>query len=322
MGRAPFRISMAVRDRLRCPICKGQLADDESALRCARTECGGRFPLVDGVPILLNEQLSIFRIEDLTSGHGPVAELRKKGRHRFLRKLMPSISRNVKARANLRKFTELLLDQSDAPRVLVIGGGTVGAGMWSVLSCPSIELVETDVTLGGRTMLVLDAHSLPFADESFDGVIIQAVLEYLVDPGRCVTEIHRALKEGGLVYAETPFMQQVHGGRLDFTRFTHLGHRRLFRRFSEVDSGAACGPGMALAWAWEHFLLSFTESPGLRKSLVVLARLTSFHLKYLDHFLIDRKGAYDAASAYYFLGRKSDRVLADRELVKQYRGML
>ncbi len=84
-------------------------------------------------------------------------------------------------------------------------------------------------------------------DESFDGVICQAVLEHVLDPYRCVEEIHRVLRPNGLVYAETPFMQQVHGGTHDFTRFTHLGHRRLFRKFAEVDSGVVCGPGMALA---------------------------------------------------------------------------
>ena len=65
------------------------------------------------------------------------------------------------------------------------------------------------------------------------------------------------LKGRGVVYAETPFMQQVHMGPYDFTRFTHSGHRRLFRRFEEVESGAVCGPGMALAWAYQYFLLSF-----------------------------------------------------------------
>ena len=53
-------------------------------------------------------------------------------------------------------------------------------------------------------------------------------------------------KDDGLVYADTPFMQQVHMGRYDFTRFTYLGHRRLFRKFEEIDSGAVSGPAMAL----------------------------------------------------------------------------
>ncbi len=142
----------------------------------------------------------------------------------------------------------------------------------------------------------------------------------MLDPSRCVEEIHRVLKPDGLVYAETAFMQQVHGARFDFARFTHLGHRRLFRRFEELDSGALCGPGMALAWAYRYFLLSFVGSRAWRSLLSAFANLTSFYLKYADRWLIDRPGALDAASAVYFLGQCSDHALTGRELITLYRG--
>jgi SAM-dependent methyltransferase len=182
-------------------------------------------------------------------------------------------------------------------------------------------LVETDISPGPRTVLVCDAHHLPFQNESFDGVIVQAVLEHVFDPNRCVEEIHRVLKMNAVVYAETPFIQQVHEGRYDFTRFTHLGHRRLFRRFTELESGAACGPGMALAWSYQYFLLSFAESRIIRNAFLVFARLTSFYLKYFDYFLIKKRGALDAASSYYFLGEKSDHTLSDEKLLAHYRGL-
>jgi hypothetical protein len=106
--------------------------------------------------------------------------------------------------------------------------------------------------------------------------VAQAVLEHVLDPWRCVEELHRVLASGGLVYAETPFMQQVHEGRFDFTRFTHLGHRRLFRRFEELDSGAVGGPGMALAWSWRYFLWSFARGPLSGSLLTTFASFTSF----------------------------------------------
>jgi ubiquinone/menaquinone biosynthesis C-methylase UbiE len=183
-----------------------------------------------------------------------------------------------------------------------------------------LELVETDVSFGERTQLVCDAHDIPFEDKSFDGVIAQAVLEHVADPYRCVQEIHRVLKEKGLVYAETPFMQQVHLGRYDFTRFTHLGHRRLFRKFDELESGIVGGPGTALAWAYQYFWLSFTSVKILRQLLKTFARLTSFYLKYFDYYFDDKAAALDAASGYYFLGRKADFSLSDRELITLYKG--
>jgi hypothetical protein len=115
-------------------------------------------------------------------------------------------------------------------------------------------------------------------------------------------------------------MQQVHMGRYDFTRFTHLGHRRLFRRFEEIDSGAVCGPGMALAWSYQYFLLSFATSRIVRALIRAFTSLTAFFLKYFDHFLVETPGALDAASGCYFMGRKSDRTLSDRDLITLYRG--
>jgi ubiquinone/menaquinone biosynthesis C-methylase UbiE len=184
----------------------------------------------------------------------------------------------------------------------------------------SFELIESDVSFGARIAVICDAHNIPFEDGAFDGVVVQAVLEHVVDPRKCVDEIHRVLTERGLVYAETPFMQQVHGRQYDFTRFTHLGHRRLFRRFDEIDSGVMCGPGMALAWSYQYFLLSFAKSRTTRALIRLFSGLTAFYLKYFDRWLVNRAGAFDAASGCYFLGRRADGVLSDKELVRLYRG--
>jgi SAM-dependent methyltransferase len=228
----------------------------------------------------------------------------------------------MKAQANYEKLAKLLLKRSSEPTVLVVGAGLLGKGFKTLFAHPEIRLIETDVKLYERIALSCDAHELPFLDASFDGVICQAVLEHVVDPYLCVQEIHRVLKQGGFVYAETPFMQQVHYGRYDFTRFTDLGHRRLFRHFEQVDRGAVCGPGMALAWALQYFLLSFVQSKTMRRIIQAWTRLTLFHLKYWDHYLIDKPATLDAASGYYFLGRKSDKVLDDKELIADYKGFV
>jgi hypothetical protein len=77
---------------------------------------------------------------------------------------------------------------------------------------------------------------------------------------------------------------------------------------------------MALAWAYRYFLLSFSDSRTWRSLVSVFANLTSFYLKYFDRWLIHRAGAVDAASAVYFMGRRSDRALTDHELISRYRG--
>lgn len=289
---------------------------------CNNINCRTSFPIIEGVPILINENNSIFNVNDFLAKRNTTLNLQGSRIRKALALLVPNLSANIKAKNNYNKFASLLLTQSSVPKVLVIGGSILGKGMDVLARENGIELVETDVSFGPRTGLICDAHDIPFADESFDGVIIQAVLEHVVDPYRCVEEIHRILKFQGLVYAETPFMQQVHMGRYDFTRFTHLGHRRLLRSFDEIESGAVAGPGVALAWAYQYFLLNFVESKIMRDIIKIFARATSFYLKYFDYLSIDKPGTLDSASGYYFIGRKANNILSDRELIKLYRGAM
>jgi len=311
-------LSPVVEGLLRCPICRASLERQPETFRCTARNCAAVFPMVRGVPVLLNEARSLFRINEVVSEQTESADRRTLTA--WVQRLLPAISVNVAARRNFALMSSLLHRRTAKPRVLVVGAGTLGEGFGALLSDSAIELVETDVIFGPRVCVLCDAHDLPFDDQSFDGVIAQAVLEHVVDPKRCVDEIHRVLKPEGIVYAETPFMQQVHLGRFDFSRFTHVGHRTLFRGFAEFRSGVACGPGMALAWSYMYFLLSFARSRTIRRLLKAFAMVTSFPLKYFDYYLADKPGALDAASGYYFLGKKEDSPLTDRDLIQLYEG--
>jgi SAM-dependent methyltransferase len=296
-----------------------------------------RYPIVDGVPILIAEERSLFDIEDVPGPErdaprpGPVARSRARGVvERALRSFLalpPTRSRNVAAKENFHRLSALLATRSrerTAPaRVLVLGGRIIGAGMDALLDDPGLQLVETDVVIGPRTQLVCDAHDLPFADGTFDAVVIQAVLEAVPDPERVASEIHRVLVDDGVVYSEAPFIQQVHEGAFDFNRFTHLGHRRLWRSFEEIESGAQCGPGMALLWSIEGFLQAFVGRRRLMRGLISrVVTLTGFWLKYFDELLARGPGGIDAASGTFFLGRRRKTPLSDRAILRSFRGVL
>ena len=307
---------------LRCPKCMSNLNRDSDFLICSNNNCSLQYPIIDNIPVLINEENSVFSTGDYMQRRDTTINTKRSRARNIAASLIPAISMNIKAKENYKNFVERLLTSAKNPKVLIVGSGIAGEGMKVIIDHPSIELYESDVAFGPRTRFILDSHNIPFKDEYFDGVIIQAVLEHVVDPFMCVKEIHRALKPQGFVYAETPFMQQVHEGKYDFHRFTHLGHRRLFRHFSEIESGPICGPGMALAWAYSYFLYSFTGSRKIRKMLLPISHFSSFFLKYFDHYLIKKPGAYDAASAYYFWGQKSEVTLDDKELLKLYKGLL
>lgn len=305
---------------LACPRCKSEI-DFTGDFVCQHPECGLHFPLVRDVPVIINEPNSLFQIEDFVelreTTYRPSSSLKKK-----LKSVVPDINLNIKSQSNFKKFFARLLKEHKKPRVLVIGGAVAGQGLDLGNLSDDITVIESDVAFAARTNFICDAHDLPFKDETFDGVIAQAVLEHVLDPWRCAAEIHRVLKRKGTVYAETPFMQQVHAGRYDFTRFTHLGHRRLFRAFEEIESGATCGAGMALAWSYCYFLKSFFRNQTLQQIAFAFGSLTSFWLKYFDYFLINMPNAFDAASSYYFWGRKSDTILSDDKLISEYKGAI
>lgn len=314
-----IRLPQGAIDRLRCPACRAELQIAGEEFRCTGDECGKQFPVVGGIPILINEERSLFTISGFQS-QAPTF-FKPVGRFRaWLSARMPTMSHNVAARKILKQMRNHLLQRSERPSVLVVGSGEVGAGLDALLDDPAIEVIESDISVGPRVQCICDGHDLPFADASFDGVVVQAVLEHVVDPRACVEEFHRVLKDRGIVYADTPFICQIHGRQFDFTRYTRLGHRRLFRRFRELSSGISSGPGMALGWTARYFLLSFVTSPLARSTVGGLSRLALFWLKYLDYCVLHKPSAVDAAFAFYFLGEKSGEVLSDHDLVRSYRG--
>jgi SAM-dependent methyltransferase len=201
------------------------------------------------------------------------------------------------------------------PRVLVIGCGDAayeGPGRFTY----------TDVAFSKSAMMICDAHDLPFQDGSFDLVLAVAVLEHVADPARCVSEIWRVLTPGGCVYAATPFMQPVHLGAHDFTRFTYLGHRRLFRWFDDEESGMCLGPGAALAWSVQYFLTALTDVGWLKGGLRLTALMLGVPLKLMDYVCRGKRSAIDGAAGVFFFGAKRGNALPDREIISLYRGGL
>lgn len=282
------------------------------------------FPLVNGAPILINEERSIFKIEDFCTGRVTTMDLRpdrdpvtpRRRVRSLVGGLIPEKSRAIPHFA-AQDAIDSILEENASALILVIGAGDV-----RFRSGREADVVYTDVALGPDTGLVADAQDLPFIDETFDAVLAIAVLEHVADPFRAVAEMRRVLKPEGFVYSVTPFMQQVHMGRFDFTRFTALGHRRLFRWFDEVRAGVVNGPGMALAWSIEYLALCISERPLIRRGLSAVSRFFAWPFLLLDGMLAQRAGAYDCASAYYFFGRLRSEPLHDRDIVAQYKGLL
>lgn len=303
---------------LRCPACLGCLSESDNSVCCSSSECCAVYPVVNGIPILLAKDCEVFDVASYSAGPVPSSQARKFQDALF--GILPGIDLNLSAKANMRRIMALLAEQNDRPTVLNIGGKHPTSATASVCNSELVNCIEVDLVLRARTTVVADPHQLPLPDESVDAVLIDAMLEHVLDPPRVVREAFRVLKKGGLIYGDTPFMLQVHGGALDFMRYTHLGHRRLFRQFEEISSGITAGPGVALTYSLQYFFLSFVKARFSRFAISLFCRVFFFWIKYFDYILVRKPGAMDAAHGYYFLGRKSERALADEDLIAGYRG--
>jgi len=300
---------------LRCPRCHSALTRGTVWL-CENSTCEysrSGFPTLAGAPILIDFADSIFDRAGLTQSVDPSQVERSTSIFRRLREW--ASGRNDAAAGNCETFVERCRTFAE-PMVLVIGGGARGSGTEALYAARDICLVGTDVYKSPNVQILVDGHRLPFADQSFHGVWIQAVLEHVLEPQRVVEEIHRVLVKDGLVYAETPFMQPVHERAYDFTRFTRSGHRWLFRRFTELSSGTIGGPGASLAWSLRYMARGLFRND----KVASLFTLAFFWLQYLDRFVDERHRA-DAATGNFFLGAKAEEDIKPRSMIAYFPGV-
>jgi SAM-dependent methyltransferase len=304
---------------LACPRCRAALVRDENVLTCSNPTClyaqAKQFQVVGSHPILVDFENSILVEEDVVStGSAGLGARRNVGplKSLLLSVVLPTSAVTVK---NIDRFVALAKELNPSPTVLVVGGGTRGSGTDALYDDPAVRLIAFDLYCSAFTQFIADGHGIPLGNQCVDAVLVQAVLEHVLDPWKVVAEIHRVLKPGGIVYAETPFLQQVHEGAYDFTRFTESGHRYLFRNFALVDSGVVQGPGTQLRWTIGHIARSVFRSTLANKIFITLF----FWVAYLDSICGARE-AIDGACGVFFLGKRSDREISPREMVAHYKG--
>jgi SAM-dependent methyltransferase len=300
--------------QLVCPMDHGPLLSGCGIMTCNR--CGVIFPVIDGVPVLINDDNSVFSRSDYitqnaykgASGYGGSIDTTKgwrKSYRKFARKLSEAEIPGSEVKA-----MDQILDANPDSKILVIGSGErkhFG------------NVTYTDVAFAAGISCICDAHDLPFESCSFDAVFAESVLEHVCDPQRCVSEFVRVLKPSGFVFAITPFLQSVHMGAYDFTRYTYLGHRRLFRHFDDIQSGMCGGPGYSAIHMIRN-LATLTDRTRLRSILRMSALLITYPLRYLDRFLSRTESAYNTACAFYFFGRKRVSAIPDRDIIAMFRG--
>ncbi|SDF35823.1 Methyltransferase domain-containing protein [Dyadobacter soli] len=302
-----------------CPLCLSHLRIADDHIYCTNATCShstNEIPLIQKtIPILVNFEESILDKASLLATGGESLIPRSGNKYDIIKRIFLRDDRKTKL--NLAKFLDNVPKHvGKKATVLIIGGGAVGNGAGGMYDDKSVEILSFDIYASPNTDFIADGHSLPIADNSIDGIWIQAVLEHVMYPQRVAAEMHRVLKPGGVVYAETPFQQHVHEGAYDFTRFTESGHRLLFKDFKLIDSGFLTGIGTVLHWNIRYAAWGLTRS----KKVAIAVSLAFGWIKLFDR-LVPESFNIDTASGVFFLGRKDpSHKFRDRDIVAHYKG--
>ena len=319
------RIVLDLEEVVACPRCLSTLQASGGKFTCTDPACDFArtgFPTVLGQPVLVDFERSLFRRADYDETD---TSARPSGT-RFSGSFRTYTNRSLRDRFRILVFglnhlaaqnsievLKALKTRAASPRLLIIGGGTLGEGTNTFYRDKQVQVFATDVYPSPNICLLADAHGLPFADDVFDGVWIQAVLEHVLEPQVVVRQIHRVLKPGGLVYAETPFMMPVHEAAHDFTRFTLSGHRWLFRGFDQIDVGVLGGAGSTMVWS----IRFFWRALGLGDKASTLLTAPFFWFRYFDRIMRGRINA-DAALGFFFFGKKSNNAMGLKDIIAYY----
>ena len=312
-----------------CPFCHYSLnlinSKNKKILKCTKIDCNLNnkvFNFIDNIPVIVpfNEEKCLLDKNKLFKKNlGTDKRILNKQLLR-IQKIIKFIFQGTNVKS-LNNFSYLSKKLNPKSKVLIIGGGSKGDGMnkfYRHCKKNNISIDSIDIYLSKNITAIADAHYLPYKNSQFDIVIIQAVLEHVLDPKKVVDESLRVLKKFGLIYAETPFMQSVHEGAYDFSRFSHSGHRWLFKEFKEIKSGYNQGAFTAFLFIGSYAISGLTRS----KILGLIIRLIFTRIAKFFDSITSKSHNIDVACGNYFLGQKinSYKKKSAKWIIKYYSG--
>jgi ubiquinone/menaquinone biosynthesis C-methylase UbiE/uncharacterized protein YbaR (Trm112 family) len=234
-------------DLLRCPLCGGEVILGETEVVCSRR--AHRFPVVEGIPIMTDEQAM-----EADPHYGRqrayfAAEFARYGRY----ELEPW------RRSYLRRLRSGgLVDQDGGPLLDVGVGGsgyTVIEAARSGLDAVGCDLsfqaltraraFAEDEGVAERTLWVCcSTERLPFAKESFGSVLAIAVFEHVPDDQAAWQEAARVLRPGGHLWVTVPHALQ-HIARVfrpsNRRHDKRVGHLRRYEAHQLIAAGRSYG---------------------------------------------------------------------------------
>lgn len=282
-------------DILRCPDCLGVLVQGDGEFVCV-SGGHGHFKSVGDKMFFIDSSNLKFYEKEHGSGINKLKSFFKKypRLYYFLWHIFCPVSLNGK-----RPVAVLdLLDDKKSNLILNLGSGPRRLHK---------DFINLDVVPFPEVDIIADVSALPFADNSFDAVVSESLLEHVTDPIKVVSEMRRVLRSGGILYASIPFLTPFHASPDDFNRWTKNGLHHLFSGFDLVDEGVDGGPWSALLVFlayWGGTVFSFGVER-LSSWLAFGFMIILGPLKIFDWVFSRLPGAHAVAAQLYFIGKKN-----------------
>jgi SAM-dependent methyltransferase len=151
------------------------------------------------------------------------------------------------ATAGIDRFIESSLSEM-TPACLILDAGA-GECRFKDRFKDKLRYIAVDSTWGDQSWdyskidVLSQLENLPFRSQVFDSVICTQVLEHVKEPQVVLSELARALKDGGTIILTAPQGWGVHQPPHDYFRFTNFGLFYLLQSagFAEISITPACG---------------------------------------------------------------------------------
>lgn len=206
MHRQP--ISPELLKILACPVCKSDVLCQDDSLVCTKNGCGLRFPVVDGIPVMMTEgteqhvsQAKYFDTEFETYSKYELENWRVSYLHRIFSALNVGDSQDG-------LYLDIGVGGSGYTVIEAARRGCRCVGM--DLSLQGIRKARhfADLELGDGSPLcsfvVCLAENLPFKSGAFSMASSIAVLEHIPDDKRAVAEFARVTSPSGRIFITVP----------------------------------------------------------------------------------------------------------------------
>ena len=279
-------------------------------------KCKSELPIVNNIPIIIDESQSIFKIDDIIK-NVPTTQsstFRNRSLKNTIRKdFLPSLSKDF----TLEKRYLELAGKFAGKKILIIGCGDKIEFYNDIFK--NSFVINSDVHVQFSPDIVFDSHQIPFSNETFDLIIAAQVLEHTFKPWIVAEELERVVKLGGDLLIEVPFNFPYHSPPYDFFRFTFTGLRSLFPKSKLIKYEVPEGNASTVATFNSDFMINLFSNRYLRMLMLFISRFLFGWLKYID--LLRKKESLRSISipkGFSMVFEKDGIERSNIELLKEY----